>query len=432
MRDGGTTLAIPVPRRRRSMLAALGLAPALALAVGHACVYPPTEVIVVLDSDVPLTRSLTITARVSGAAGGSGTNVSWIRGGASGIRLPATFGVLPARGAAPDEEVTLRIDAHIGDGGPDAPAQTIHRTARFSFQAQQPTLLRIFLSLSCAALTTGCVSSPPAACTVSARCEEMGQTCGNEGRCTDPRVTPQPTDGDVLVPPIDVPADRRIDAATDAPTDVRLDAIDVVDSVDTTDTPADTVVPDVPLDVVNDVACPMGCPNPPNAVGICVASACQFRCNAGFSDCDMLPSNGCEANLASSPTNCGVCGRVCTPARCEAGQCPPINDSCTRPTTLGPGIAFPGTTCAADMSSPACSVAGGDVFYAMNIPAAGMYRVDVTPVGGFVVFAVDTMTCALTSTCGNPLNVNALGAATLVFGIRATGPTCGTFMVGWN
>jgi len=65
---------------------------------------------------------------------------------------------------------------------------------------------------------------------------------------------------------------------------------------------------------------------PANAVAACVAGACAItRCNEGFSDCDMDPTNGCEVDLRTSALNCGACGLVCTVpnagAICTAGRC---------------------------------------------------------------------------------------------------------------
>lgn len=74
-----------------------------------------------------------------------------------------------------------------------------------------------------------------------------------------------------------------------------------------------------------------------NAAALCVDKVCRLStCNAGFSDCDANPANGCEANLKSDPNNCNACGSVCNldnaTALCTAGSC-----------TIG--------TCAADFAS---------------------------------------------------------------------------------
>ena len=65
--------------------------------------------------------------------------------------------------------------------------------------------------------------------------------------------------------------------------------------------------------------------NPANAVGQCVNNACTFHCNAGFSDCNGVPHDGCEINTAADAANCGHCGAACssnnlTP-HCAGGVC---------------------------------------------------------------------------------------------------------------
>ncbi len=53
--------------------------------------------------------------------------------------------------------------------------------------------------------------------------------------------------------------------------------------------------------------------------------ATRGDCPAGFGDCDGDPDNGCETNLATSPTHCGACMRSCVVAQgvgqCVAGAC---------------------------------------------------------------------------------------------------------------
>ncbi len=72
--------------------------------------------------------------------------------------------------------------------------------------------------------------------------------------------------------------------------------------------------------------CFRSCPLVANSVRTCAMGACGFTCNAGFGDCNMLGSDGCEASLNTTATNCGRCGNVCaTPtngtASCTAGVC---------------------------------------------------------------------------------------------------------------
>jgi len=48
---------------------------------------------------------------------------------------------------------------------------------------------------------------------------------------------------------------------------------------------------------------------PNNASGGCVSGVCKIAsCTAGFGDCNGNPSDGCETNLATDPSNCGACG----------------------------------------------------------------------------------------------------------------------------
>ncbi len=73
-------------------------------------------------------------------------------------------------------------------------------------------------------------------------------------------------------------------------------------------------------------ACGRGCPTGANASPYCAGGACQLACNAGFADCDMNPSNGCEVDLRNNTRNCGACGRSCpsgsnSVAFCAMGSC---------------------------------------------------------------------------------------------------------------
>lgn len=64
---------------------------------------------------------------------------------------------------------------------------------------------------------------------------------------------------------------------------------------------------------------------PANAVATCAGSNCRVvSCAAGFGDCDLVASNGCETPLTTL-ANCGACGTACSrsngTASCATGTC---------------------------------------------------------------------------------------------------------------
>ena len=56
---------------------------------------------------------------------------------------------------------------------------------------------------------------------------------------------------------------------------------------------------------------------------LCVASKCENSCRVGFGDCDGVPANGCETTLTTDPKHCGSCGHACTDTTCTEGLCAP-------------------------------------------------------------------------------------------------------------
>jgi hypothetical protein len=55
----------------------------------------------------------------------------------------------------------------------------------------------------------------------------------------------------------------------------------------------------------------------------CSSSTCGLQCEAGYSDCNANPIDGCERNTGSDNTNCGACGNLChwTTPYCRSGVC---------------------------------------------------------------------------------------------------------------
>ncbi|MDP3275778.1 MAG: hypothetical protein Q8Q09_11320 [Deltaproteobacteria bacterium] len=82
---------------------------------------------------------------------------------------------------------------------------------------------------------------------------------------------------------------------------------------------------DVTNDPVNCGMCGTTC-SYPNASGTCSARVCGIgACNPGFASCDGSSGNGCEANLNTNLSHCGMCGRSCSfanaAASCAGGIC---------------------------------------------------------------------------------------------------------------
>ncbi len=67
-----------------------------------------------------------------------------------------------------------------------------------------------------------------------------------------------------------------------------------------------------------------------NAMATCVAGPgggmmCSISCASGFKNCDGDPTNGCETDTSNDPQNCGGCGAPCSvphaTAACNNGMC---------------------------------------------------------------------------------------------------------------
>ncbi len=84
-----------------------------------------------------------------------------------------------------------------------------------------------------------------------------------------------------------------------------------------------------------------------NATPVCTAGACGYgECLSGYDDCDGVPANGCESDLAADQRNCGACGASCGPGGvCSGSTCTDVPVTSVA-TSIGVG----------------CAVRGGQVF----------------------------------------------------------------------
>lgn len=191
------------------------------------CITPATEVLVQLDTDAPLGRTLTIRVQVAEVGHPAQRMHLFTRGGALGdTNLPGSFAVVTGAGEDLTQPLTLTIEAELAAGANGESSVTFRRIARFTFTPHVSTTIPIFLAISCGSMTTGCTNAA-VACTLSERCEEMNMTCGDRGACVSQIVMPTPFDAGARTDANDVARDAASDTgAVDAPADVANDAID--------------------------------------------------------------------------------------------------------------------------------------------------------------------------------------------------------------
>lgn len=257
-----------------------GLCAALAILLTSCSGGELTEILVVVDSNVPSELdAVQVIVRGSATMSSSGSLTE--------LPLPRTVGIVFSGGSIGPVEITA-----IGSRGGVAVVRSVVST---SFIRGRTLVLSMFLARDCRMIT----------------CAE-GLTCAN-GMCVsnvvDPRTLPEWTGN---VPRVDggpecVPA-REACNGMDDDCDGRVDE-DF----------------DFRTDSNNCGRCGTSCAAIANASATCSGSVCLIQsCNTGFSDCNMNMADGCETSL-TSPSDCDACGMVCSfenaTAACPTGTC---------------------------------------------------------------------------------------------------------------
>lgn len=146
-----------------------------------------------------------------------------------------------------------------------------------------------------ACTVTDCSGTPTDTLSDTANCGSCGNVCSNAG------ATPACTNGVCTIGSCDL---GFLDCNSSAADGCEVFAV---------------------TDVSNCGGCGQAC-SLPNAVEGCSFGVCGVSsCDVGYGDCDGLPANGCEASLTGDPNNCGSCASVCSlpnaQENCTGGVC---------------------------------------------------------------------------------------------------------------
>ncbi len=273
------------------------------------CRASPTQVVIVVDSDLPRSEADGLEIAVTSPSGVEMVQRVAIDEGDSD--WPRSWTQLNETG----QSGTFRAEARalLGD------SVVVRREAEFEFVPEESRLLTLHLLRAC----------------VGVSCPER-ESCGESGcGAIDARDLPmwdgdEPRIGDVIPDAgTDAAMDSGSDVGADATMDVGLDATDsdacvaseeVCDGVDNDcDSRVDEGFGD---SLENCGICGRACEGR-GAMWACVEGECAvLGCDVGFADCNANPADGCEADL-SRPATCGGCGITCTaPNRdCCDGEC---------------------------------------------------------------------------------------------------------------
>ncbi len=78
-------------------------------------------------------------------------------------------------------------------------------------------------------------------------------------------------------------------------------------------------------DVAHCGSCTRACATQANSTSMCAGGMCAMTCNPGFGDCNAASGDGCETDLRTDASNCGLCGTACSfphaAPLCSTGTC---------------------------------------------------------------------------------------------------------------
>jgi hypothetical protein len=161
-------------------------------------------------------------------------------------------------------------------------------------------------------------------------------------------------------------------------------------------------------------ACGVSCAAGDHAAAACEGGVCRARCDVGYADCDGDRSNGCEAELATSGQHCGRCGNDCgaemgVALPCAAGACAraacgsPLRGDCDGDGANGCEADLAGdpsncgacgracdaaTICAGGACGVPMTASCADLHRIVRTLPTGVYRIDADGLGPREPFAV--------------------------------------------
>lgn len=159
------------------------------------CISPATQVVFLIDTDIPVDVAGVLRVNVQWAGDSAPTvrEYRWTRGastmlfqqdggmdgGVLGItNFPTSFSVVPNT-ARPDRSFVANIELALENG------IILRRRVARTFITHARQTVDIFLASRCLDRAMGCHGQP---CTRQQLCEEQGQTCGESGECVTPEV----------------------------------------------------------------------------------------------------------------------------------------------------------------------------------------------------------------------------------------------------